>query len=150
MKWLLDTNIISEASKANPDPRCMAWLEARLADCRISTVTVSELRYGIERLPEGRRKALAESEFEYLCEDFTNCFLDFDGPAATEWGRYGAELEGAYGSGWWERFDLRDTQIAATAREYGLVVATRNVRHFPFCKVTNPFDLENPALEPDA
>jgi predicted nucleic acid-binding protein len=36
-------------------------------------------------------------------------------------------------------FDLRDTQIGAIAREYGLTVATRNVKHFPFCATENPF-----------
>jgi predicted nucleic acid-binding protein len=41
-----------------------------------------------------------------------------------------------------------DTQIAAIAREYGLTVATRNVRHFPFCQVENPFELKDPPVQP--
>lgn len=101
-------------------------------------------------MPDGKRKTLAEAEFDFLCQDYAGLFLDFDGAAAAEWGRYAAELEAAQGAGWWKQLDLRDTQIAAIAREHGLTVATRNVRHFPFCQVENPFEpkSEDPAYEP--
>lgn len=105
----------------------------------MSAITVAELRYGLERLPEGKRKATAEREMRFLLEDHAGQFFEFDGPAAVEWGRYAAELEAAFGSDWWKQFDLRDTQIAAIAREYGLTVATRNEKDFPFCAVENPF-----------
>jgi predicted nucleic acid-binding protein len=58
--------------------------------------------------------------------------------SAAEWGHYGAELEAAHGS-WWKHFDLRDTHIAAIAREYGLTVSTRNKNDFPLCATENPF-----------
>src|SRR5437773_12497114 len=113
--------------------------QAHRGQCSLSTITVVELRYGIERMPEGKRKSAAESEFRFLLQDYAGQFLDFDGPAATEWGRYAAELEAEYGSDWWKQFDLRDTQIAAIAREYGLTVATRNAKDFPFVATENPF-----------
>jgi predicted nucleic acid-binding protein len=50
-----------------------------------------------------------------------------------------------HGSDWWKQFDFRDTQIAAIGREYGLTVATRNVKHFPFCQTENPFELKHPS-----
>jgi toxin FitB len=106
----------------------------------LCVITLAEIRYGIERLPNGKRRAAAESAFQFLTEDYAGHFLDFDGPSAAEWGRYAAELEGAHGLGWWKHFDLRDTQIGAIAREYGLTVATRNVKHFPFCATENPFE----------
>jgi toxin FitB len=139
MTWLLDTNIVSEISKPAPNPNCMAWLEVRRGQWGISSITLAELRYGIELLPEGKRKASAEAEFRVRVEEFKDSVFDFDWPAATEWGRYAAELRGEYGGDWWKQFDLRDTQIAAIAREYGLTVATRNVKHFPFCPTVNPF-----------
>ena len=148
MKWLLDTNVISELTKPRPDPNCDAWLGAHDEDCYLSTVSVAELRFGIERLPEGKRKAQMEKTFTFLKEDYEGRFYDFDGPAAFEWGRYAAELEAGHGSDWWKQFDVRDTQIAAIAREYGLTVATRNVKHFPFCQTVNPFELEYAPRQP--
>ena len=139
MTYLLDTNVVAELSKPLPDSKCVAWLQARRGQCVLSVVTVAEIRYGIERLPDGKRKAAAEAEFQFLAEDYEGHFLDFDGSSATEWGRYAAELEAAHGSDWWKQFDLRDTMIGAIAREYGLTVATRNLKHFPFCTTENPF-----------
>jgi len=142
--YLLDTNIVSETSKPAPDANCIAWLKSKRGQCRLSSVTVAELRYGIERMPEGKRKAGAESEFQFLCDDFTG-LLEFDGPAAYEWGRYAAELEAEHGADWWKHFDMRDTLVAAIAREYGLTVATRNGKHFPFCQTENPFSFSEHA-----
>jgi predicted nucleic acid-binding protein len=139
MTWLLDTNIISELTKPKPDANCEAWLEEHAADCAISTISLSELRFGIERMPQGKKKAERDRQFRFLIEDYGGRFFEFDGPSAFEWGRYAAELEKRYGADWWKHFDLRDTQIAAIAREYDLTIATRNVRHFPFCKIENPF-----------
>jgi predicted nucleic acid-binding protein len=63
-----------------------------------------------------------------------------DGNVAAGWGRYAAKLEKHYGKDWYQQFDYRDTILAATAREYGLGLATRNTKHFPFCStVENPF-----------
>jgi len=139
MTWLLDTNIVSELTKPAPDSKCVAWLEARANDCAISTITLAELRWGIERLPDGKRKSERERDYAFLTEDYAGRFYEFDGPAAAEWGRYAAELERTHGTDWWKQFDFRDTKIAAIAREYGLTVATRNAKHFPFCQTENPF-----------
>jgi len=140
MSYLLDTNIVSETSKPHPDPKCLAWLQTHRGQCSLSTITIAEIRYGIERMPDGKRKTAAQKQWNFLAEDYSGHFLEFDGPAAIEWGRYVAELEAQFGAGWWKQFDLRDTQIAAIAREYGLTVATRNVKHFPNCATQNPFD----------
>jgi predicted nucleic acid-binding protein len=139
MTYLLDTNVVSETSKPAPDSRCIAWLQAKRGQCVLCVITVAEIRSGIERLPNGKRRTAAETAFQFLTEDYAGHFLEFDGASATEWGRYAAALEAAHGSDWWKHFDLRDTQIGAIAREYGLTVATRNVKHFPFCATENPF-----------
>ena len=140
MTFLLDTNVVSEITKPVPDEKCLAWVEANTLDCAISTVSLAELRFGIERLTAGKRKSELDREFSFLCEDFTGRFFEFDGPAAAEWGRYAAELEADAGADWWKHFDFRDTQIGAIAREYGLTVVTRNAKHFKFVASVNPFD----------
>jgi predicted nucleic acid-binding protein len=137
--YLLDTNIVSELTKPAPDNRCLAWLEKNQTACALSSITLSELRYGIERMPDGKNKNQRAHDFDFLLEDYQGRFYEFDGPSAVEWGRYAAELESGFGADWWKQFDLRDTQIAAIAREYGLIVVTRNGKHFPGCEVVNPF-----------
>jgi predicted nucleic acid-binding protein len=137
---LLDTNIVSELTKPAPDARCVAWLEQNQKACAVSSITLSELRFGIERLEEGKNKNLKARAYDFLLEDYKGRFYDFDAPSAAEWGRYAAELEKKMGADWWKQIDLRDSQIAAIAREYGLSVATRNGKHFPRCEVVNPFD----------
>lgn len=97
------------------------------------------MRFGIERLPEGKKRSERERKYSFLLEGFSGKFFDFDGPAAIEWGRYAALLETHLGADWWKQVDVRDTQIAAIAREYGLTIATRNTNHFPFCQTVNPF-----------
>ncbi len=47
-----------------------------------------------------------------------------------------------YGPDWWKQFDFRDIQFAAVAREFGLTIASRNVKHSPFWRVENPFESE--------
>jgi toxin FitB len=139
MSYLLDTNVISEISKPAPNPNCIAWMTAHAEESSLCSVTLAEMRWGIERLPEGKKKSEREREFRFLMEDFRERLYEFDGAAAFEWGRLAAEIEAAQGSDWWKYCDLRDTQIAAIAREHGLIVATRNEKHFPFCKTENPF-----------
>jgi len=143
MSWLLDTNTVSELRKPEPDAHCEAWLRAHAADSYIATITVGEIRWGIERMPEGKRRSELEKWFGFMMEDYSDRFYNFDGPSAFEWGRFAAELEAAHGSNWWRQFDFRDTQIGAIAREYGLTVATHNARHFPFCRTLDPFDPKN-------
>ena len=87
MTWLLDTNIVSELTKPLPDATCVTWLEARAADCAISTITLAELRWGIERMTDGKRKNERERDYGFMVEDYAGRFYEFDGPAAAEWGR---------------------------------------------------------------
>ena len=92
MTWLLDTNIVSETSKLEPNANCVAWLRARRGQCQLSAITVAELRYGIERMPGGKRKSAAEREFQFLCEDYAGRLLDFlprarpGPPCQVQWG----------------------------------------------------------------
>jgi predicted nucleic acid-binding protein len=139
IRYLLDTNIVSELTKPAPAPACLAWLEQNGSASALSATTLAELKYGIERLAEGKHKQQRARDFDFLLEDYKGRFFDFDGPAAVEWGRYAAALEADLGADWWKTFDFRDTAIAAIAREYGLAIVTRNARHFPLCEVVNPF-----------
>jgi len=143
MKYLLDTNVVSELTKPQPDARCVAWVLRNGEECCISAVTVAELCYGVARLQDGKRRNELERHLRFLLEDYQGRIVEFDGAAGMEWGRYAAELEQTFGADWWKTFDFRDTQNAAIAREYGFTVATRNTRHFLNCNTVNPWDSED-------
>jgi predicted nucleic acid-binding protein len=66
MKYLLDSNIVSEPVKAKPDPAVVAWLDSHELECAVSTITLAELRYGIERLPQGKRRRQLERDFAFF------------------------------------------------------------------------------------
>ena len=140
MTFVLDTNVASEALKPTPDPRCEEWVKGNLARCCLTTITLSELRYGIERLPDGRRKRELDRKLDFLWQDFGERILEFDAVAAVEFGRYVADFELARGLDAVQKGDVRDFQMGAMARAHGWAVASRNVRHFPCVQCVNPFE----------
>ena len=139
MRYVLDSNIVSELAKPKPDARCLAWLTAHASDCCLTTITLAEILYGIERLPDGKRKRALARKYDFLRQDFGDWILDFDENAASEFGRYVAEYEAARGAQGVETADVRDLQIAAIARSRGWTIATRNTSDFPFLETINPF-----------
>lgn len=139
MNYVLDTNVISEAIKHVPDPVCEGWLEDHAEDCFVTTVTLGELQYGVERLAEGKRQRELRRKLDFIWEDFSERILEFDSAAASEFGRHVAEVESSRGLTGVERGDVRDFQIAAIARVHGCVMVTRNVRHFAGVRCVNPF-----------
>lgn len=146
MRYVLDTNVVSETAKPAPHAACIAWLLAHAHDCCVTTITLAELRYGLERLREGKKKRELSRRYEFLRQEFGDWVLDFDESAATEFGRYAAEYEADRGLRAVEQADLRDLQIAAIARSRGWAVVTRNTHDFPFVETVNPFER---GLSPD-
>lgn len=139
MKYLLDSNVLSEPTKPRPDPAVVAWLDANESECAVSSISLAELRYGIERLPEGKRRNQLEREFAFLRQDLGNRVLPFDEAEAVEWGRYAARLERELGRDGQRKVGIKDSQIAATALTHQLTVVTRNTDHFPGLQTLNPF-----------
>ncbi len=142
MRYVLDTNIVSEISKSSPDPKCLLWLQDHASDCCLTTITLAEMRFGVERLPEGKRQRALARKYDFLRQDFGDWILDFDEAAATEFGRYAAEFEAARGAKELEEADIRDLQLAAITRSRSWILATRNTRHFPFVETTDPWKWE--------
>jgi predicted nucleic acid-binding protein len=141
MKYLLDSNIVSEPVKAKPDPAVVAWLDSNELECAVSTITLAELRYGIERLPEGKRRRQLERDFAFLRQDLGSRVVAFDEAEAAEWGRYAARLERELGRDAQRKVGIKDSQIAATALAHRLIVVSRNTDHFPQVDTFNPFSV---------
>jgi predicted nucleic acid-binding protein len=136
---VLDTNVLSEFMRVEPEPRVLAWVDAQPAmDLAVSAVTVAEILHGIARLPSGKRKQKLEAHAMAMFEeDFAGRILPFDAHAAVEYALLaaGAEAQGKTAS-------MADAQIAAICRSHGAAIATRNVRDFGFSgvDVINPWE----------
>ena len=134
---VLDTSVISEALRPEPDARVEAWLKA-LSPASVFTTAVSraEILYGIAILPEGRRQsALLAAAVSMFDEDFQGRVLPFDSEAATLY----ADLASARRQKG-HPISFADAQIAAITLSRGGRLATRNVGDFAECGI----DLVNP------
>ncbi|MSO84712.1 MAG: PIN domain-containing protein [Rhodospirillales bacterium] len=124
---LLDTNVISALMRRESDPAVVGWLDRLPAESVwITSITIFEVRFGLDLLAAGRRRRQLEEAFvKALAEDFENRVLAFDRAAA----------EAAAGIAARERragrtIEIRDVQIAGIAAARRATLATRNVRHF--------------------
>jgi toxin FitB len=124
---LLDTNVLSALMQSEPDPKVVAWLDNLPPESVwTTTITVFEVRLGLELLVASRRRRHLEEAFaKVLEEDFESRVLSFDVPAAQAAGRIAADQRRAG-----RPVAIRDVQIAGIAVARKAVVATRNVRHF--------------------
>jgi predicted nucleic acid-binding protein len=134
MSFLLDTCVLSQGIKIGLDPSVAHWLEVTPVSQQFaSVISLAEVRSGVERLPEGRRKLNLTEWFEsVLRPSLGNRVLDFDESCAMVW----AELRARDPNS-----KYADSQIAATALTYGLTVVTRNLRDFRLSGLTvfNPW-----------
>ena len=136
MSYLVDTNVLSELAKAKPDLQVVAWLREHEADLYLSTITIGEIRRGIESLPSGKRKTALQSWFTGLCKRMDGRILSFNTSTAHVWGQLVASWDKKGKS-----VPSLDSQLAATAHRHNLTMVTRNVSDFENTGVRlfNPF-----------
>lgn len=136
---VLDTNVISEVFKPQPDDRVVAWLEALTGDVAITAVTLAELLAGVRRLPDGQRKSTLSTKINAVLQRYrkTRAILAFDEEAANHYAMVLVERERAGLS-----VSTADAQIAAICRAYQAVCATRNIKDFEHTgiELVNPWD----------
>jgi toxin FitB len=140
-RYLLDTNILSNATKPRPSEALLAWLaEQADAELFISTLSVAELWRGILERPAGRKRQALEAWFagpEGPQGLFAGRVLSFDGPAALAWARLMAA-----GRADGQPRSALDMIAAAVAQANGCVLVTDNERHFrsavPFLNPMRP------------
>lgn len=124
MSYLVDTNVLSELRRREPNASVVAWMQARPASALfLSVLTLGELRRGVEALPEGARKRRLLDWLEVkLPGFFTGRVLPVDARFADRWGRLLATAG--------RPVPAIDSLLAATALTHGLTLVTRNLRDF--------------------
>lgn len=122
---VVDTNVLSEPLRRQPDPSVLRWLAENAATIAITTITVTELLYGALRLRSGRRRTALLEAIDELVRNAGDRLLSFDEAAA----RTAASLRVARDKAG-RPVSVEDTMIAAIAHAHGAAVATRNISDF--------------------
>ena len=123
---VVDTNVVSELMRPLPSPQVRAWVTAQApGELCTTAITVAEIRYGLERLADGRRKQSLLAAATELFAAFSEYIQPFDADAAIWYAtivarrdRLGLPIDGF------------DAQIAAICRTRGAALATRNAKDF--------------------
>ena len=138
---VLDTNVVSAMMKPSPEQSVIDWLNRQeTAALYLSTITLAEIGYGLQVMPDGKRRRSLEARFEkFVVAGFAHRVLGFDAHAAR---LYGEVMGRRKKLG--RPLGILDGQIAAIARANDFAVATRNVSDFEECglDVINPFQVD--------
>jgi predicted nucleic acid-binding protein len=122
--FILDTNVLSEAGKPSPNRNVRAFLIS-LADLWISVVSIHEIEYGIRLLPPGQRRSDLERSMAAVIATFASRIMSIGEDEARRAAHFRAETRRRG-----RVLHLPDALIAATAKEHGLTLATRNLCDF--------------------
>lgn len=137
---ILDTNVISAFMREPPDAAVLHWLDRQpRASVWTTAITILETRFGLEMMPDGRRRAALSQALERLVDEkLERRIAPFDAAAAQETATL---MGGRRRRG--EPRELRDSMIAGIALARRATLATRNLRHFDDAglEVVNPWDL---------
>jgi toxin FitB len=129
---LLDTNVVSEAMKPEPDPAVRSWLDEQTAETLfLSSVTIAELMFGIGSLPKGKRKDRLTAALDGMLDLFAGRILPFDTGAARRYADLAVKARAA-GKG----FPTPDGYIAAIAAAHDFAVASRDASAFAAAGLT--------------
>jgi predicted nucleic acid-binding protein len=123
---LLDTNVLSALMRQTPDTQVIGWLDGQpRTSVWTTSVTILEVRFGLQVMPAGKRTSLVMQAFETLLDTIGQRVAPFDAPAAQQAVDLMAirQKKGRPG-------DLRDTMIAGIALAHHATLATRNTAHF--------------------
>lgn len=138
MNYLLDTNVVSERTRPQPDENVRRWLRAhRVSETYLSVITLAELEQGILRLGATRRAEELQRFLTNVEGQFQGRILPVDRKVARVWAKLTARaLLGGKALGY------ADSLIAATAQAHDLTVVTRNTSDFTAAEIAlvNPWD----------
>lgn len=134
MNYLVDANVLSEPTKPQPVGAVVDWLRRHEPHLAVNPIVLGELEYGILLLPSGQRRTRLLKWFSQGIQNMR--VLELDADTAATWARLLAELRRKG-----REMPIKDSLIAATARQHGLTLATRNTSHYKHVgvRIVNPF-----------
>jgi predicted nucleic acid-binding protein len=133
---ILDTNVLSALMRQTPDKNVIVWLDKQpRTSVWTTSVTILEVRFGLQVMPLGKRRSLLIREFETVLDKIGYRIAPFDAAAAQQAGDLMASRQKKGRPG-----DLRDTMIAGIVLAHHATLATRNITHFE--------DLSVPVINP--
>ncbi len=127
MSFLLDTNVLSEMRKPQPDANVFAWLDAAEEERTfLSVVSIAEIQRGLALMAASRQRTVLDHWFrEDLLKRFDGRIIDINPAVALAWGNLSAQAR-LKGFG----LEAMDAFLAATAQAHRLCLVTRNVKDF--------------------
>lgn len=135
---VVDTNVLSELMRPSPSARVRSWVNDQTPSSIFTTsITVAEILYGIERLPDGKRKEGLTVAATELFTVFSARVLSFDDPASRVYANVASQSE-KLGI----PIDGFDAQIAAICVVHNAMLATRNTKDFEHLEISliNPWN----------
>jgi predicted nucleic acid-binding protein len=134
VKYLVDADVLSEATKPQPERCVVDWLRRHDADLVVNPIILGELEYGILLLPAGRKRTRLLQWFAGGVGQLN--VIPIDAATATAWAHLLADLKRKG-----RAMPIKDSLIAATAKQHGLTIATRNTADYRHAgvQVVNPF-----------
>lgn len=139
MAWLLDTNVLSELRRPQPEPKVVAFVSgAPVKQLYVSSVTLAEIRFGIEKTADPNDRIILTHWLNHTVRPmFAERVLEVTEDIMLEW-RLLVEEGRKVG----HTFSQPDLIIAATALHHGLLVVTRNQKDFDKARVPvlNPWN----------
>jgi hypothetical protein len=135
MKFLVDANVLSEATKPRPNDAVLEWLSRHETELAVNPIILGELEYGILLLPSSKKRERLRQWFAAGVKHLP--VLDLDAGTGRVWATLLAALKRKG-----RAMPVKDSLVAATARQHRLTVATRNTSDFAHAgvKVVNPFE----------
>lgn len=137
--YLVDTNVISEIAKKDPDAKALAWITEHDSELFLSSITIEEMRFGALALPKGKRRTQLQNTVDEIVATYESRIWVFDAAAAECCAEYHVS---AISIG--RTPTIEDLMIAAIATCHGATVVTRNIRDFDYLGVDtlNPFQAD--------
>jgi len=132
--YLVDANVLSQATKPKPDTKVIEWLRQNEREIAVDSVILGEIQFGILVLPRGRRRQRLQQWFQRGVIRI-QC-LPWETASGLRWAKLLADLRVAG-----QAMSIKDSLMAATVLVHDLTMVTRNTRHFEKARVPvlNPF-----------